>query len=1518
MNQKTILSILLAVIAFSIMLSGTAFAATPTADFAANTTSGTFPLIVDFTDLSTNSPTSWTWYFGDENLSASSWNEINSSAWLERFGHTSVVLPDGIIIVMGGYGGGTRLSDVWRSTDNGTTWNLMNTSAWPARSYHSSVALSDGSILVMGGKDVDGTNLNDVWKSVDNGATWTQLTTSGTMWSARNKHSSVVLSDDTILLMGGYDLNFKNDIYKSTDGGTTWSKITDSAIWSTRECQQTVVLPDDSIVLMGGNRGSLLNDVYRSIDKGVTWEQVSSSAEWSARQYHSSVALPDGTIVLMAGNDGSYLNDVWTSTDNGTTWEEVSSSAEWSARQYPSSVLLSDGTIVLMGGNNASRLNDVWSLSTAGSTEQNPVHTYNEAGTYNVTLKVSNSDGSNITTFADLISVTIGAPVADFTSNVTSGEAPFSVDFTDLSLNGPTGWAWYFGEDNLSDSSWTEVNSNANWTGRSGHSIVTLPDGSILLTGGATALSTSKNDTWRSTDNGVTWTLINSSSGWSERRWHDSVALSDGSIVLFGGYDSNTNFLNDTWRSTDNGLTWTEMNSSSGWLTRKQPSSVVLSDDSILLMGGYTFTDGTSFNDTWISEDFGATWTEVNSNANWSARSEHTSVALPDDSIVLMGGIDSNNNFLNDTWRSEDKGITWTELNSSSGWSGRFYHSSVALPDSSIVLMGGKDSNGYFNDTWHSNDKGATWTEINSTGDWIGRRYLNTIALNDGSIMFMGGDDGGSNYFNDVWKLTTASSTEQNPTHAYDGIGTYQVTLQAYNSKGYNSIIQNIEVAKTPVANFTANVTSGITPLSVNFTDLSTNEPTSWEWDFGNGDISTEQNPVYTYSEAGTYTVNLTATNAGGNNTTTISDYIIVTDIPVSNFTANVTSGSVPLTVNFTDISENDPTSWEWDFGDGNNATGQNQIYTYTTAGTYNVSLNASNIAGSNTKTLIGYITVAVEPVSNFTANVTSGTNPLSVAFTDQSENEPTSWEWNFGDGSTSTEQNPIHTYAAAGTYNVSLNASNVGGSNNKTVNTYITVADTPVANFTSNVTSGANPLSVAFTDLSENVPTSWEWNFGDGSTSTEQNPIHTYSEVGTYNVSLNASNIGGSNNKTINSYITVANIPVPDFTSNVTSGALPLTVSFSDQSTNGPTEWEWNFGDGNTSTEQNPTHTYSTVGAYNVSLNASNVGGNNNISVTDYITVAVAPVANFTTDITSGTTPLTVTFTDLSTNGPTTWEWDFGDGTTATSQNPTHTYSAAGTYTVSLNASNVGGSNVTTMTGYIIVNAPVEDSGSSSDSSSRRSIPVSQPSEIVASTHSSMQHILGGSSIEYDLSQTESPVVSIKFDAKDNEGLVVASVQVLSDSPDNTPSPVGDSYQLLSIDVGKQGTISSQNAENILINFRVSREWIQENNLDPATIRMARYHEGEWEKLPTDRVNEDDEFLYFVAETQGFSIFSVIGDEVKATTEEEKSAIAEFAEDEPVESMPAEEKSTPGFDTVMSLVFVTVAFFVSRKIRQN
>jgi PKD repeat protein len=502
-----------------------------------------------------------------------------------------------------------------------------------------------------------------------------------------------------------------------------------------------------------------------------------------------------------------------------------------------------------------------------------------------------------------------------------------------------------------------------------------------------------------------------------------------------------------------------------------------------------------------------------------------------------------------------------------------------------------------------------------------------------------------------------------------------------------------------PVANFNKNVSSGPAPLAVQFTDTSTGgAATSWAWDFKNDGVieSTVQDPVYVYTTPGTYSVNLTVSNAAGSDSRLKENFITVTEPvpvpPVAAFSASPTSGNAPLTVQFTDNSTNTPTSWAWNFGDGSAInTAQNPSHIYSAVGVYSVNLTVSNAGGSNSLVRSNYINVTntpiPAPVAVFSASPTSGNAPLTVQFTDNSTNNPTSWALDFGDDSAiGTAQNPSHIYSAVGVYSVNLTVSNAGGSNSLVRSNYINVTTTPIpapdADFSASPTSGTAPLSVQFTDQSTGQVTSWAWNFGDGSAiSTAQNPSHTYQNAGTYSVNLTVTGPGGADSKFKANYIGVTSPPVTDaFIGNPLSGIAPLRVQFTELSTGNPWYRFWTFGDSpQIFTGKNPVHVYSHTGIYTVTLNA--IGPNGNVTYTQpmYIHVTAKPKANFLAGGSSDLGPFTIKFSDMSTEIPTTWLWNFGDGSGSSDQNPVHTYAKSGTFSVQLTASNDAGSSMIT-----------------------------------------------------------------------------------------------------------------------------------------------------------------------------------------------------------------------------------------------
>jgi PKD repeat protein len=441
--------------------------------------------------------------------------------------------------------------------------------------------------------------------------------------------------------------------------------------------------------------------------------------------------------------------------------------------------------------------------------------------------------------------------------------------------------------------------------------------------------------------------------------------------------------------------------------------------------------------------------------------------------------------------------------------------------------------------------------------------------------------------------------------------------LTVQNTAGSAAVTKtDLVVLNTPAVAMTVDPAVGEKPLTVRFTDQSTNEPISWLWKFGDGATSTEQHPSHTYTAAGVYTVTLTATNAYGTTTKSFPAAVMVYELaPAAAFTANVTEGDKPLSVQFTDLSANNPTQWSWTFGDGGSSNQRNPVHTYTAPGLYTVTLTATNPKGSGTVTRTNYITVEeIPPVAAFTVDHTYMIAGQDIRFTDQSQNSPTTWFWQFGDGQTSSLKNPRHAYAAPGTYTVTLRVTNEKGQSDLVKINYITVdIHLPIADFDCNPVLGAAPLTVAFTDESEFLPYQWYWQFGDGVTSTVQHPTHTYTEPGTYTVSLRSSNAVGSDTMTKTDVI-VVQLPEINFTATPTMGGSPLTVQFT---TDGSPDWSyhWSFGDGATSNEQNPTHVYKTTQDqqfYTVSLTVAYGGEEQEIVKPNYIDVRTKSIETF------------------------------------------------------------------------------------------------------------------------------------------------------------------------------------------------------------------------------------------------------------------------------------------------------------------
>ncbi len=482
------------------------------------------------------------------------------------------------------------------------------------------------------------------------------------------------------------------------------------------------------------------------------------------------------------------------------------------------------------------------------------------------------------------------------------------------------------------------------------------------------------------------------------------------------------------------------------------------------------------------------------------------------------------------------------------------------------------------------------------------------------------------------------------------------------------SILSALGTKAAVTASFSVSDTVGCIPLTIKFTNGSSGA-TSYYWDFGNGNTSSLTSPSNVYTVSGTYTVKLIAKDASGNKDSVIKTSLIrVVADPNADFSAKDTTVCPGTAVNFVNNSTN-ASAYIWDFGDGNSSTSKNPSHSYSNPGYYTIKLIAKNAYGcDDALSKSNYIYIYSTPTSKFTSSSTFVCDTTkSFTLTDKTSSAY-SWKWDFGDGTSSTTQNPSHKYSSPGTYTIKLTTTNANGcSGTTTMSNYLTVDSITAPTFSASATSGCNPFTTIFKTSSAK---SYSWDFGDSSTSTLQSPSHVYKKDGTYTVTLSIINSNGCN-RTISksSYITVNKNPDASFTVKTTKACKYDGIQFN-ASAGSSNKFVWDFGDGSQSKLQNPTHEYITPGSYTVMLKVSNSNGCSAIDTIKNAVTIVSPTTKFTVSKTTGCNPLTVTFQDSSVSASK-WYWDFGDSSTSTSQNPTHKYTALGTYNVSLIAEN-------------------------------------------------------------------------------------------------------------------------------------------------------------------------------------------------------------------------------------------------------
>ncbi|TVR77751.1 MAG: PKD domain-containing protein [Chitinophagaceae bacterium] len=516
-------------------------------------------------------------------------------------------------------------------------------------------------------------------------------------------------------------------------------------------------------------------------------------------------------------------------------------------------------------------------------------------------------------------------------------------------------------------------------------------------------------------------------------------------------------------------------------------------------------------------------------------------------------------------------------------------------------------------------------------------------------------------------------STQQNPTHTYNAVGNYTVTLVVRNSFNCNSSIAQsnfIQVTPFPQANFSIDSTFFCeVPATVNFTNLSTGpSATSYFWDFGDGNTSTDENPVHTYTTQGTFDVTLLADDGSGCVDTMFMPSAVTTQDYAIDFTADDTLNCIGDSFQFTSQASGSPSVFLWNFGNGQTSAQANPTISYNAEGLYDVSLNVTYPDGcTQSLEYTEFVEVLGNPQAGFTVSDSLACEaPFTVQFTDNSV-DAVDWLWDFGDGNTSTDQNPVHTYLNTGTYSVSLTVSNIAGCSNSTTESGLIQIVPPQASFTIDVNSGCAPLEVNFNNTSSSAffpIADYNWTFGDGSVSIDTSPVHTYLDTGFYQPTLTIETINGCIATFNGPQIAVGDTPVVNFAALPLEGCYQQSISFFDSSSIGVNSWFWDFGDGNTSTEQFPSNIYEDIGVFDITLIASFNGCADTLVFADYITIS-PPIPEFDYTVSCDSFRL-FNFIDES-DGANQWLWNFGDGNTSTEQNPQHFYVNNGSYTVNL-----------------------------------------------------------------------------------------------------------------------------------------------------------------------------------------------------------------------------------------------------------
>ena len=582
--------------------------------------------------------------------------------------------------------------------------------------------------------------------------------------------------------------------------------------------------------------------------------------------------------------------------------------------------------------------------------------------------------------------------------------------------------------------------------------------------------------------------------------------------------------------------------------------------------------------------------------------------------------------------------------------------------------------------------------------------------------------------FGDVASGATNLSFEKDPVHLYETGGVYTISLTARNSQTNmeNVYYQSIQIkTHEPVtASFEIQGSNQLAPARVDFKNTSVNAD-SYEWNFGDAssgrkNSSTKTDGRIRYKNPGTYTVQLVAKNHFSGLTDTLAKEVIVEaeKVAVAGFIYTKSSETAPSTVTFKNTSEL-ADRYEWNFGDAasgdkNKSTEENPVHLFSKPGSYKVQLSAWAQGMKKPSTYNEVITIAdlpQPPEARFTIPKNNIIGPATINFSNQSVNA-TRFLWDFGDpgsgdDNTSDRKNPTHTYKQPGRYRVVLTATSPGFSRESTATDWVVITSPDgtlpavQAHFIIENNHATAPAVINFSDNSSNADI-YLWNFGNENSGDNQselkNPVHIYTDPGTYQVTLTAKNAATGETDTYSETVTItdaavaqpatetvsvsvpeAKPPVARFGFELKNGnnIAPASVVFSNTSENADS-FQWEFGDSSGSSNlKNPEHLFKNPGEYKVKLTAIHQASGKKDVLEKTVVVEkplAPPVAGFEVVFSKEIVPVKVEFKNQSSNADS-WKWNFGDFDSieneSSAESPSHQYTMPGNYKVTLEAIN-------------------------------------------------------------------------------------------------------------------------------------------------------------------------------------------------------------------------------------------------------